>query len=307
VKIHLKRSLILFGGTGCVLLMLAFGYFRFSRKPVVLDPRWGTVIDSYNDVKVYYNGSVATTNGRNKTADGYNLGLKYQCVEFVKRYYYEHLRHKMPDSYGNAKDFFDARVEDGGRNVPRGLRQYTNPSTTKPRVDDLVVLGPTEFNRFGHVAIVCDVQDNELTIIQQNPGATAPSRVSMNLKQTGGLWEILNPRVLGWLRKTTKSSATARLHLPSAALQSAHHGEPRCPGPVATVPGTASGVMTTLSRVSVALPVADPFPLAPFRQRGYRSRRESFRRLRTCQPGPSFLVPGEEGSGGDRNPRPDRP
>lgn len=196
---------MLFGGAGCLMLLLAFGYYRIFRKPVIPDARWGEVIDSYNDVKVYYNGSVTTTNGRNKTADGYNLGLKYQCVEFVKRYYYEHLHHKMPDSYGNARDFFDVKVEDGGSNVKRGLTQYANPSKTKPRIDDLVVLGPTAFNQFGHVAIVCEVRDNELTIIQQNPGAGFPSRVSMGLKQTGNLWEIANPRILGWLRKTKKT------------------------------------------------------------------------------------------------------
>ncbi len=49
----------------------------------------GQQIDSLNGVYVYYNGSIDNVIGRNTTADGYNLGLKYQCVEFVKRYYYE--------------------------------------------------------------------------------------------------------------------------------------------------------------------------------------------------------------------------
>jgi len=48
---------------------------------------------------VYYNGSVGHVSGRNLVPDGYNPGLKYQCVEFVKRYYYQHLNHKIPDSY----------------------------------------------------------------------------------------------------------------------------------------------------------------------------------------------------------------
>lgn len=46
----------------------------------------------------------------------YNIGLKYQCVKFVKRYYYEHLNHKMPDSYGHEKDFFDNTIADGQLN-----------------------------------------------------------------------------------------------------------------------------------------------------------------------------------------------
>ena len=62
--------------------------------------------------------------GRNVTVDGYNLGLKYQCVEFVKRYYYKHYRHKMPNSYGNAKDFFIAQISDG--RPPKSEAQTVN-------------------------------------------------------------------------------------------------------------------------------------------------------------------------------------
>ena len=69
-------------------------------------PRIGDVIDSLNGVKVYYNGSnFAKSYGRNLAPDGYNLGLKYQCVEFVKRYYYQVYKHKMPNTQGNAREF----------------------------------------------------------------------------------------------------------------------------------------------------------------------------------------------------------
>src|SRR5690606_35208838 len=88
---------------------------------------WGDRVDSLHGVYVYYNGSVGNVKGRNLAPDGYNLGLKYQCVEFVKRYYYEHLEHKMPDSYGHAKDFFDNAVGDGKLNKRRALIQYNNP------------------------------------------------------------------------------------------------------------------------------------------------------------------------------------
>jgi hypothetical protein len=42
----------------------------------------GEKIDSFNDIPVFYNGSTATNLGRNRSTDGYNYGLKYQCVEF---------------------------------------------------------------------------------------------------------------------------------------------------------------------------------------------------------------------------------
>ena len=75
-------------------------------------PNIGEVIDSYNGINVYYNGDQANVIGRSVTHDNYNLGLKYQCVEFVKRFYYIHYGHKMRDSYGHAKDLFDTSLPD---------------------------------------------------------------------------------------------------------------------------------------------------------------------------------------------------
>lgn len=158
-------------------------------------------IDSLNGVYVYYNGAVSNVAGRSTTTDGYNLGLKYQCVEFVKRYYYEYLNHKMPNSYGNAKDFFDSTLADGQKNFQRNLTQYANPSVTKPKVDDLLIFDGTTFNKYGHVAIISNVTDNEIEIIQQNPGPFSKSRETLGLSIKEGKWEIKNKRNLGWLRK----------------------------------------------------------------------------------------------------------
>jgi hypothetical protein len=90
------------------------------------NPRYrvGQQIDNLNGVAVFYNAGVGHSSGRNLAADGYNLGIKYQCVEFVKRYYYEHLHHKMPDSHGNAKDFFNPALPGGSRNAQRDLLQF---------------------------------------------------------------------------------------------------------------------------------------------------------------------------------------
>lgn len=161
----------------------------------------GEALDSLNGVKVYYNGSVSNSTGRSVAPDGYNIGLKYQCVEFVKRYYYEYLHHKMPDSYGNAKDFFDASVKDGEQNTKRNLTQYTNGSKSKPKVSDLIILDATTFNKYGHVAIISEVEDDEIEIIQQNPGPGSRSRITFDLNHENNCWTVENKRVLGWLRK----------------------------------------------------------------------------------------------------------
>lgn len=173
-----------------------FRKFNFNQNYQI-----GDKIDSLNGVFVYYNGGVNHILERNKTEDGYNLGMKYQCVEFVKRYYYERYHHKMPDSYGNAKDFFDNKISDGQKNEKRNLIQFTNSSSSKPQIGDFIIYSATIFNKFGHVAIISEVNDSQIEIIQQNPGPFSPSREHFKMKLEDEKWKIKNSRILGWLRK----------------------------------------------------------------------------------------------------------
>ncbi len=159
------------------------------------------VIDSFNGVEIYDNGKTTNVYGRNTTKDGYNLGLRYQCVEFVKRYYYEYYNHKMPDSYGHAREFFNTSLPDGRFNSARGLYQFKNKSKTRPQAGDLLVFGPTPGNSYGHVAIIASVQSDNIEIVQQNPGQGNSSRVNIALGQLDGKWYLYGKHILGWLRK----------------------------------------------------------------------------------------------------------
>ena len=184
-------------------MAIIVGYISFRLiKKINPNPKFevGQALDSLNGVKVYYNGGVSHTGKRNVSEDGYNIGLTYQCVEFVKRYYYEYYHHKMPDSYGNAKDFYDNSVKDGFISTKRGLVQYTNPSESKPAIGDLVVFDGTIGNPYGHVAIISDVKARYIEIIQQNPGPFASSRVILGLDSNLTGFKILESKLLGWLR-----------------------------------------------------------------------------------------------------------
>ena len=181
------------------LIWLAYNYSKkinFNRNHDV-----GDIIDSIDGVYVYYNGGVSNISGRNLSQDGYNLGMKYQCVEFVKRYYYQHYQHKMPDSYGNAKDFFNKSLTDSSFNDKRGLMQFTNGSKTKPTVGDLIIFDGTTFNKYGHIAIIVVANTDSIIIIQQNPGPFGKSRVSIPLSHHDNLWYVEKESSLGWLRK----------------------------------------------------------------------------------------------------------
>ena len=187
----------IFMGAG---LLFMCGYFVATKVNLNSSKSVGQVIDEFNRIKVYFNGGVHHSSGRNLTPDGYNLGIKYQCVEFVKRYYFERFEHKMPDSYGHAKDFVDPAVVDGSLNPKRTLLQFRNGSLTKPRSEDILVFGPSLLNPYGHIAIVSDVKNDRLEIVQQNPGPFSNSREIFKLSNSSGSWIIENRRVLGWLR-----------------------------------------------------------------------------------------------------------
>ncbi|MHA7944678.1 CHAP domain-containing protein [Formosa sp. 3Alg 14/1] len=181
------------------MIIVLGGIIIYGLKYSKANSTLGEKVDSLNGVSVYYNGAMNNVSGRNTTADGYNLGLKYQCVEFVKRYYYEHYKHRMPDSYGHAKSFFNPNIKDGNKNKQRDLIQYSNPSISRPEVGDLVVYSGNLFNKYGHVSIISKVSNNTIEVIQQNVGTT--TRTSFPLKQQGNMWNIDNQRILGWLRK----------------------------------------------------------------------------------------------------------
>lgn len=160
----------------------------------------GEIIDQLDGVNIYFNGKVSNVDSRN-TDNKYNLGLKWQCVEFVKRYYFKYYKHKMPNSYGHAKDFFDNKVKDGALNEDRNLIQYSNPSKSKPKKGEIVIFKETSWNRFGHVAIVSEVNDDFIEIIQQNPGYFGSSRKKLKIVNHNKEYLINYKSVIGRLRK----------------------------------------------------------------------------------------------------------
>ena len=159
----------------------------------------GEIIDRFNNIEVYYNGDSKNVFGRNTTYDDYNLGLNYQCVEYVKRYYYYIYNHKMPDSYGHAKNLFDKKLPDTKLNRKRGLYQFKNGSLYRPLPGDIIVFDSNRKNKFGHAGIVTYSKGSECEIIQQNNGAK--TREIIGVMEVDQKFFVLDKDVLGWLRK----------------------------------------------------------------------------------------------------------
>ncbi len=162
------------------------------------DRRIGRVLDTYRGINVYDNGLLFFRGyGRHYAPDGYYYGQKWQCVEFIKRFYHDARGHKMPDTMGHAKSFFDEDLPDGALNQRRGLVQYRNGSRQKPSPDDLLVFTDT---KYGHVGIVTQTGDDFIEIIQQN--ILGRTRQRLSLIASNGHYFVTEPRQpAGWLRK----------------------------------------------------------------------------------------------------------
>lgn len=194
----------------CCVIVAGLGLRFFEKSNWNPGRTVGQAMDSLDGVAVFYNGGVGQTHGRNTSPDGYNVGLRYQCVEFVKRYYLEVHGHKMPDSHGHARDFFEKGLEDGKLNTRRGLLQFRNGAGSLPRKGDLLVWDGSLWNPYGHVAIVAAVGEHTLTLIQQNPGPFGSARAELALDERDGKPRVDDGGLLGWLRMP----ASATHHAP---------------------------------------------------------------------------------------------
>jgi len=156
-------------------------------------------MDSLNNVYVYYNGNdFVESHGWNYGENQYLFGQKWQCVEFVIRYYYKVLEHKMPNVYGNATDYFNPAIPHGQVNPDRGLIQYQNGNNKAPKVSDLLIF---QNSSYGHVAIVSEVRENSVEYVQQN---MIYPRDSLALFKKDGNYQIGQEdgyAPVGWLRK----------------------------------------------------------------------------------------------------------
>lgn len=160
-------------------------------------PDCGQQVGSFEGVVIYSNGAeVYKSHGKNFAEDGYYYGHQWQCVEFVKRYYYETRKHRMPNVWGHAKSYFKDELAHRELNAERGMIQYANGGDEAPMPGDLIVWnkGP-----YGHVAIVSKVGADSIEVAQQNikgkPFETIQMTMNSGAYQVGG-----ETGPAGWLR-----------------------------------------------------------------------------------------------------------
>ncbi len=158
----------------------------------------GEIVDSWRGVSVRHNGAPYWRSvGSHHSSTGYYYGKQWQCVEFIKRFYYDAFGHRMTDVMGHAESFFNEKLEHGAWNAKRDMWQFYNGQDEPPRPDDLMVW---RLGNYGHVAVVTRVEPGAVTVVQQN--VTSGSRSRLPYLTHNGKHEVghLSWRPTGWLR-----------------------------------------------------------------------------------------------------------
>ncbi len=116
---------------------------------------YGDQVGTFNGVIAYSNGSATYNSGSHNTVNGYTTGLKWQCVEYVRRYYF--VAYGLQIGAGmNADGFYGNGW---------GLTKAANGGSTPP-VPGAILCSNSNTN--GHIAIVREVGPNYIKVIQQN-------------------------------------------------------------------------------------------------------------------------------------------
>jgi surface antigen len=129
----------------------------------------GTILASYKGIPARSNQNYPYGSCAGRSV----YGLRYQCVEYVRRFYHlvkgiELGEGTMAGNWEHAGSLFDDAAE-------KGLDAFKNGGPVSPRPDDIIVFqgGP-----YGHVAIVTEVADDHIEFIEQNFSPTGIDRLA---------------------------------------------------------------------------------------------------------------------------------
>jgi surface antigen len=174
---------------------------RYFATPIMVYTSWlaasqpyGTAFGTVNGVTVYSNGaSPSYASNSYNTVGTINTGMKWQCVEFVNRYYLQVYGMNIRIAGTDAWQYY-------GTASQRGLVAYANNGNIAPQVGDLLCISG---NTYGHVAIVTEVGANYIKVAQQNVGNGA--HIQFSFSKSGNNVNATNLgagyTVQGWLRK----------------------------------------------------------------------------------------------------------
>lgn len=156
---------------------------------------FGTLLGVFNNRNLYSNGSTSYFSGKTNSYGSYVTGYKWQCVEWIVRYYAA--IYQLYIRGGNANSFYSAATS-------KGLLRFPNGSSSPPQPGDILC---SAGGTYGHVAIIREVDLNAGLVYycQQNWFQDSRDvRRKMILTQKNGTYTLANFSnsypIQGWLR-----------------------------------------------------------------------------------------------------------
>lgn len=210
IKSSMAKALLLLG------FNLAFASQSIAQTKLPLDSSMG----SFNGVTAYSNESssrestVYNYQYESSTGTNYNLGFKWQCVEYCNRYYFQVYRKKIRIAGTNAVDYF-------GTASSRGLVSYANGGTEPPKPGDILCFkGGT--GGYGHVSICRFVSSTAVNVCQQNVTCTTrDSNFAHSMAVKSGKYTVSGASLgktyvcQGWLRVPGNKPVASVISSPS--------------------------------------------------------------------------------------------
>ena len=175
------------------------------------------LLRAFGDSVGWFNGVTAYSNGwiDYDSRQYSDVGLKWQCVEYVNRYYYQKLAHKNLIRTGHAKHYY-------GTADAKDLIAHPNGATTvKPAVGDMLV---SNSEPYGHIAIIRDVGAHYVRVIHQNwSNSDSDNSKTLSLSQDeNGTYTVEgfshDYPVDGWLRRKPMCMPSITWVTPTTAI-----------------------------------------------------------------------------------------
>jgi glutathionylspermidine amidase/synthetase len=177
-------SVVLFNSILKKLSNLSFGQIQGKTKNGII------IYSCYNP----------TSHHNNYINDIYS-GIRWQCVEFARRYLIV-IRNITFNNIDNAYQIFDLGHFKTLNNDPIKIYKNKNGSHNKPKIDDLIIWSYDVCNKkTGHVAVIVDVDDKYIYIAEQNWSFEKMEfnyNRKLKLKYKKG-WTIEDKHIIGWI------------------------------------------------------------------------------------------------------------
>jgi|GEM_PF-2386287 len=181
-----------------LLLVLIF-VLAFDSVRADTDEPFGTQVGIFNGVPSYSNGTTSYVSNISNYYQGQYTGIKWQCVEYARRYYLAHYGIYISLTIPYASQAFTTW---GSLEY---INQFQNGTGSPPIPGDILC---SNGGAYGHVAIVREVTANEVHVIQQNfLNNSGDNDFTLTLSQVGEVYTVGNFSVscpvIGWLRGNT--------------------------------------------------------------------------------------------------------